>query len=265
MVRREVVQRRYIQRLLRLRTKRHLARGLRPGVTVVIVNWNTLPFLRVGIDAVRRLSPADTRVLVVDNRSHDGSRAFLSVQKGLHRILLPTNVGHELALDIGFLAATTEFVVSLDVDAFPVAPDWLERLLAPLDQGYVVSGAHLRRNFVHPCCLGMRLRSFVDGEHTFLPRRSGHFGIDADDPAATGWDTGGLISMMEKRRYLFDVTETRGPGDIGTVFGGFVYHNFYSARHLLEVDPEAAELEGVKRSEAMDAWREAVERFSGVS
>lgn len=259
--RQRLVQRRYLQRALRLRARRRVARGLDPGVTVVVVSWNSLRFLRVALAAIRTLSPPDTRLLVVDNASRDGTRGYLAQRDDVTMTALPVNVGHETALDLGLLRARTQYVVSLDVDAFPVSRGWLNELLEPLGRGCTVSGAHLRNGFVHPCCLAMRLDRFVDGDHTFLARRAGRRG-HADDPSTTWWDTGGAISLRERRRHLIDRTEVRGPGDVGSVFGNVVYHNFYSVRHLREARPDADVLDGaVRRSDALAAWDEAVRRF----
>ena len=48
-------------------------RAYRPGVTVLTVNWNSLPFLQPMLDVIRAMSPPDTEILVVDNGSTDGS------------------------------------------------------------------------------------------------------------------------------------------------------------------------------------------------
>src|SRR5436305_1647746 len=73
----------------------------RPGVTVMTVNWNSLPFLQFMLDAVRASSPLGTEVLVVDNASSDGSLAYLSRCDDVRQIRLPFNFGHGVALDIG--------------------------------------------------------------------------------------------------------------------------------------------------------------------
>ena len=60
-----------LQALLRLR-------WLKDGVTVVIVNWNTKDITADVIRVVRRLSPASTRILVVDNASTDETPELLA-------------------------------------------------------------------------------------------------------------------------------------------------------------------------------------------
>src|SRR5262245_13654134 len=67
---------------------------LRAGVTVVIVNYDTLEYLRTTVGAVRRFSLPSTRIIVVDNGSTDGSVQWLR-QEGLRSVALGTNVGSE--------------------------------------------------------------------------------------------------------------------------------------------------------------------------
>lgn len=241
--------------LLRTRARRRLPH-LEPGAaTVVTVNWNSWPHLQVLIDVVRRRSPANTRIIAVDNGSDDGSRRRISQRPEVKGLLLPANVGHELAMDLGVLMAETEFVVALDVDAFPLRDDWLERLLTPLSEGAQVSGARLNREYVHPCCWAMRKARFVERGHSFRshyrPREAGR--------DASG-DVGEEISAAEAPHlHFFDVTSQRGPGDVGTVFGDLVYHNFYATRFNATSE---ATLDGVVGTDdPARAWDEALQRY----
>jgi glycosyltransferase involved in cell wall biosynthesis len=239
--------------LLRARARR---RTLAPGeTTVVTVNWNSWPQCEVLIDVVRRRSPAGTRIVVVDNGSSDGSREHLAARPDVTTVRLPLNVGHELALDIGVLRCETEFVVVFDVDAFPLHDDWLDRLLAPLSAEAQVSGARLNRNYVHPCCWAMRTARFLAKGHSF---RS-HYRPRSEDRDASG-DSGEEISAREAPAlHFFEVTSQRGPGDVGTVFGDLVYHNFYATRFNATSE---STLDGiVAPDDPARAWEEALERY----
>jgi glycosyltransferase involved in cell wall biosynthesis len=241
--------------LLRARARRRVAQ-LRPGTaTVVTVNWNSWPQLEVLIEVVRRRSPAETRILAVDNGSRDGSRRRLAEREDVRSLRLPLNLGHELALDLGVLLCETEFVVALDVDAFPLHDDWLARLLAPLSEGASVSGARLNREYVHPCCWAMRTAQFVERGHSF---RS-HYRPREGDRDASG-DVGEEISAAEAPNLrFFEVTSRRGPGDVGTVFGDLVYHNFYATRFNAT---EEQTLDGVVAADDPgQAWEEALRRY----
>jgi glycosyltransferase involved in cell wall biosynthesis len=241
--------------LARARARRQLGR-LQPGAaTVVTVNWNSWPHLEVLIDVVRRRSPEGTRIIAVDNGSVDGSRERIAARDDVEGLLLPTNVGHELAMDLGVLTAETEYVVALDVDAFPLHHDWLARLLAPLSEGAQVSGARLNRSYVHPCCWAMRTARFVEHGNSF---RS-HYVPRSEGRDASG-DVGEEISAAEAPNvHFFEVTSQRGPGDVGTVFGDLVYHNFYATRFNAT---DENTLDGVVAADdSAKAWDEALERY----
>jgi glycosyltransferase involved in cell wall biosynthesis len=240
---------------LRARARGRLER-LQPGAaTIVTVNWNSWPHLEVLIDVVRRRSPAGTRIVAVDNGSIDGSRERIRERDDVEGLLLPVNVGHELAMDLGVLSCETEFVVALDVDAFPLHEDWLQRLLAPLDEGAQVSGARLNREYVHPCCWAMRFARFVEQGHSFRA----HYVPRSEGRDASG-DVGEEISAAEAPNlHFFEVTSQRGPGDVGTVFGDLVYHNFYATRFNATSDQT---LDGiVAADDSAKAWDEALERY----
>lgn len=224
-------------------------RPLRPGVTVVTVNWNSVGYLEVLVGAVRRFSPPGTSILVVDNGSTDGTAAYLQAHRELRRLRLPWNAGHARAMDMGCLLVDTEFLVTLDVDAFPIRDDWLEKLLAPLDDGFTIAGAHLNRDYVHPCCLAMRTLRFRDGRLSFRDNYANGAGDVGEQLCAAD---GGPLFYLEK-------TIQYGPGDVGTVFGDVVYHNFYSTRFGAT---SASTLDGeVGRDDPARAWDRAVREF----
>ena len=72
----------------------------------------------------------------------------------------------------------------------------------------------------------MRKARFVEQGHSF---RS-HYQPREEGRDASG-DVGEEISAAEAPNlHFFEVTSQRGPGDVGTVFGDLVYHNFYATR-----------------------------------
>jgi hypothetical protein len=241
--------------VLRLRARRRL-RSLTPGrATIVTVNWNSARYLTVLLDLVAARSPAGTRVIVVDNASGDDTRTVVARRPEARLVRFPANVGHEIALDTGVLLARTEYVVALDVDAFPLHDRWLDELIAALESGAEVAGARLNREYVHPCCLAMRTARFVERGHSFRA----HYRPRTETRDASG-DVGESISAAEHGHVrFFEVTSQRGPGDVGTVFGDLVYHNFYSTRFRATTDTVLDV--HVTNDAAATAWDEAVARY----
>ena len=231
-------------------------RAVRVGVTVVTVNYNSLPQLRVLLEAVDRYTNRHVDIVVVDNGSTDGSREFLRAHPTVRALLLPVNIGHGPALDLAMFAATTTIVVAFDVDAFPISSDWLPSVVERLENGSAIVGAHLHRAYVHPCFLGMRRSDFTHYRLSFVP--VGHPSLSPRRPAPLFLDVGEALSHALSQVYgSFAVdkiapTSIRGPGMIGTVFGELVYHNLYTTHGV-----------GDAHTEGAAAWQEAVERYLG--
>jgi hypothetical protein len=207
---------------------------LRDGVTVVTVNWNSLHYLERMLQAVRAMSPRETDIVVVDNGSTDGSREFLRDRSDLRTMLLPTNLGHGLALDIAVPGVSTTHLAVLDVDAFPVSNRWLEESIGALDAGAQVAGARLHRNFVHPSFLVTRTDVVRRFGLTFRPVGSLR---RLSTSAPLFLDVGEALSQRLVVKYgggsalhFFEATSVVGPGLAGSVFGGLVYHNLYGTQ-----------------------------------
>jgi len=227
-------------------------------VTLVTVNFNSRPQLEVLLSAVRRYTARPLEIVVVDNASRDGSRQFLSSVSGVRPLMLPVNIGHGPALDLGVLRAATSMVVVLDVDAFPVSDEWLPAVIDPLTDGAAIAGAHFHRGYIHPCFAALRRADFLDYRLSFVAVGR----CPSPEEPATGLflDVGESLSHILSLVYgtngihKIGPTSTRGPGMIGTVFGGVVYHNFYST-HGTGADSRAG----------AEAWQAAVDEYVGVT
>jgi len=224
----------------------------RPGTTVVTVNWNSLVFLRDMLDAVRALSPAGTEILVVDNGSTDDSVSYLRSRGDVKVLQLPVNLGHGVGLDLGVAGVDTEYVAVLDIDAFPVSPRWLDESIAALDAGAQIAGAHMHRNFVHPCFFVARTKVLHDLDLTFRPVGSL---TKLAESAPLFLDVGEALAQRVivkfgggKAMHLFEITEARGPGPAGALFGGLVYHNMYATQ-------------GTGKGDAVSNWNDALRRY----
>lgn len=197
------------------------------GVTVVIVNYNTLPQLQIVVNAVRRFSPADTAIVVVDNASTDGSRAWLRTQRAALRVIrLPVNLGHGRALDIGIAAARTGVVITLDSDAFPYRSTWLESLVAPLhDPDIVAVGWRGARDRLHPACTALLRAVFLDRRTSYA-----NYNLHADlgqspEFGVNTWDTGELLFTRLGRDHVVLLDTCDVPSFGGQQMGDIVYHH----------------------------------------
>ncbi len=226
----------------------------RGGITVVTVTWNSVEFLAAMLRGVKRFSPADVEIIVVDNHSTDATPELLAEHPEVRNLRLPTNIGHGLALDLAFARARTTKVIALDVDAFPIDEKWLGSVIDPLDAGASIAGAHIQRGFIHPSFLAMRRDTHRELATSFVP--IGRAPKPRMAPSGLFMDVGEALSHNAAVTYgtasLHKIapTSTIGPGLAGTVFGDIVYHNFYSTQGLPE-----------HREASRALWSEAVSRY----
>lgn len=235
-------------RALRLRAPR----TYRPGVTVVTVNWNSLPYLRSTIEAVRATSPGNTEILVFDNGSSDDSFEYLQSRDDVRAMRSPINLGHGVALDLAVAGVRTELIAVLDVDAFPISNRWLPESTAALDAGAQVAGARMHRNFVHPCFLVTRTSLLHRYGLTFRPVGSL---AKLESEAPLFLDVGEALSQRVIVKFggghalhFFDITSVRGPGGTGSVFGDLVYHNQFATQ-------------GAHQSNALGVFEQEFQRY----
>ena len=237
--------------------------GYVSGTTVLTVNWNSLPFLRPMVAATRANSPLDTRILVVDNHSTDGSREWLASRPDIRTMALPVNVGHGLALDLATPTVDTEYVAVLDVDAFPISPTWLEESIAALQPVACVAGGKLHRNFIHPSFLVIRTELVHRLKLTFRPW--GRITTNRNQ-APMFFDVGEMLSQRLIIReggsdaiHGFPITELTGPGHAGTVYGGLVYHNMYATQGLGNDGALAMWHAAIRRHLPAEVWGDVID------
>ncbi len=107
------------------------------GVLVVIPAYNEEEALPAVLAAIpKRVAGLDTRTLVVDDASRDGTRR-VALAHGAHVVSQPVNGGQGAALQTGYLIAErigVDVVVTLDADGQHV-PSEMEALVAPIVEG----------------------------------------------------------------------------------------------------------------------------------
>lgn len=228
--------------------------SLQCGVTVIVVNWNTKDVTADVIRAVQELSPAATRILVVDNGSTDGSRELFRSWPGIKTMLLPSNAGHGVALDLAVYASRTRVAVTLDSDAIPLRPDWLDAAVTPVREGRaVLAGLRSSRDFVHPVYSAVDTAEFIRRRlsyQAFVPP-----GVDGATArwGENAWDTAELMTrrLSAEEVFFVDPTENLVPGLPGMTTGGVVYHHGGVSRTA----------SGIIDDDALAGWRDACRRL----
>ena len=106
-----------------------------PPVSIVVVAWGQLPWTRQCVDSVLAHTPRPFELVLVDNGSPDGTRAWfhelrerLAGQVAVQVVENAENLGYPPGANQGIRAARGRDVVLLNNDA-RVRPGWLEALL----------------------------------------------------------------------------------------------------------------------------------------
>jgi hypothetical protein len=197
-------------------------------VTVLVVNWETAAETETTLSAVRFFSPPGTHIFVIDNGSHDGStERFRRLDPSIRVLRLPVNVGHPIALDLGTHLANTEFVVTLDSDAFPLGQGWLNPAMVPLeDPSVVLAGTASSRGFVHPMYSCVRRSAFVKRRLSWQLWRERDHDVDALEWGQGRFDAGELMTprLGSHESVLLPSTPNRVDGLPGITVADLVYH-----------------------------------------
>lgn len=101
-----------------------------PLVSVVLVTWNSAPYLRACLDALAAQTWAARELVVIDNASEDDSAAIAETF-ATRTIRNPANRGFSAAVNQGIAASGGEFVLLLNPDC-RMSPDYIERLVSAL-------------------------------------------------------------------------------------------------------------------------------------
>jgi GT2 family glycosyltransferase len=99
-------------------------------VSVVLVTWNSAPFLRRCLEGIAAQTHPDLELIAVDNASSDDSVALVTAHAA-RVIRNDTNRGFSAAVNQGIALTEGEFVLLLNPDCF-LAPDYAARLAEAL-------------------------------------------------------------------------------------------------------------------------------------
>src|SRR5277367_4591118 len=88
---------------------------------------------------LRHIAGQSARLIVVDNGSGDGVEEWLRVlasRGDIDLIRNDSNISHGPAIEQAIRQTESRYIITLDSDAWPLSPDWLDRLRGTL-QGNV--------------------------------------------------------------------------------------------------------------------------------
>lgn len=179
------------------------------AISVVIVNYNTIDYLRECLSSVQQFMPADTEVIVVDNASTDASCSMIKKDFPQVRLIeLSENVGFGLGNNVGVEAATQPYVMLFNSDAYlqmDTGNALLEYLVSNPDVSCVTPRVVLpKTHVIQPKTFGFTPNAWrVLMQSTGLNRlfKNSHFfaGIDGDARWAremqVGWVSGVCMAM----------------------------------------------------------------------
>ena len=140
-------------------------------VSIVVVTWNSAPFLPRCFDGIANQTHRETELIVVDNASSDDSLANIPANATIIRN--ETNAGFARAANQGIAAARGDFVLLVNPDAY-LTPTYIERLLRANPDG-AATGRLLRGvgTAIEPT-------NVIDSMGIRMTRTGRHFDIDRE-------------------------------------------------------------------------------------
>lgn len=100
-----------------------------PKISVVILNYNGLKYLKRTLLSVLKLDYPNYEVVIVDNGSNDQSIDFINQFKNVKLIQNSQNLGYSKGKNIGVKNANGEYIFLLDNDILITRRDILKKLL----------------------------------------------------------------------------------------------------------------------------------------
>ncbi|MBU0612614.1 glycosyltransferase family 2 protein [Patescibacteria group bacterium] len=103
--------------------------GLEPLVSIIILNFNGLDYLKRTIDSVFKIDYSNYEVIIVDNGSTDESIHYIEKYDNIKLIKNKKNLGFSQGKNIGIDHARGEFILSIDNDISLTDDQLLNKLL----------------------------------------------------------------------------------------------------------------------------------------
>jgi GT2 family glycosyltransferase len=189
-------------------------------VSVVVVTWNSAPYLPRCLAGISQQTHRDLELIVVDNASDDDSVALAA---GATIIRNETNAGFARGVNQGIAAARGEFVLLVNPDAF-LMPDYVERLIAALDAAGESFGAATGR-LMKARGTSIEPSGGIDSQGIRMTRTGRH--LDIGDPLRESGEVFGVSGAAA----MYTMSFVRAV----SVFGEFFDEDFFAYREDADV------------------------------
>src|SRR5207248_2288310 len=105
---------------------------MQPLVSIVVVTFNSLPYIGECLAAIQRQSYKGWELVLTDNASTDGTRELLEESNIEQIVLNDQNVGFAAAQNQGIKIGSGQWVLALNPDVV-LEPDFIARVVAAVD------------------------------------------------------------------------------------------------------------------------------------
>jgi GT2 family glycosyltransferase len=123
-----------------------------PFVSFIVVNWNGLEDTKICLESISKIDYADYEIIVVDNGSKDGSKAYLEKLDDIIYVDLPDNTGFTGGHIAGSEAAKGKYLAILNNDLV-IDKEWVKKALETFERhkkAAVVGGKAFKWNKENP-------------------------------------------------------------------------------------------------------------------
>ena len=104
----------------------------RPLISIMIISYNGIDHIKACIESIKRNTPEEHEIVVVDNARSDGSLDYIKSVSGVTVIENPSNIGYSPARAQAMAVVRGEYIISLDDDTI-VTKGWAKRLIRHLE------------------------------------------------------------------------------------------------------------------------------------
>jgi GT2 family glycosyltransferase len=228
------------------------------SVSVVLVTWNSAPFLRRCLAGLRQQTHRGLELIAVDNASSDESPSLIRAEwPEARQIVNDTNRGFTGAVNQGVAAARGEFVLLLNPDAY-LEPEYVERLVAALEFAGASFGAATGR-LMKAIGPDITPTDIIDSKGIRMTRTGRH--LDIGQGLKDGEDDRGLRALAPSAPHpatVAPVNRQPSTGNLQEVFGVSGAAALYRASFLRDVAIDGQVLDEdfhTYREDADLAWR----------